>query len=214
MWQRKNARLTMDPPTLVYYIDHYPNYFSIIVETLNGPEGTSKTRDDPWPWGKRKDHPWPEPPMPQPVNDEDMGLKLKSILLDESSHKANQLSLIVVNGIGLNFPPKCNHFCFTGKTVCDHIKNNVNLNNLGDYVVFPSKCFHQEYVNSESDMIYVTAQLFARPTIIIDCDQLMRSTTKDLNTVAALSNNILQNWNTTYSLDYFEPCKNFDGPVD
>jgi len=33
-------------------------------------------------------------------------------------------------------------------------------------------------------------------------------------TVAALSNDILQNWNTTYSLEHFGPCKNFDGPVD
>ena len=27
-------------------------------------------------------------------------------------------------------------------------------------------------------------------------------------------NDILQNWNTTYSLERFGPCKNFDGPVD
>jgi hypothetical protein len=127
------------------------------------------------------------------------------------------------NGTELNFALKCGHFCFTRNTVCDHIKNNVHLNNVGNYVVFPSKCFHQGYFNSELDMIYVTAQLFARPTISIACDQLTRSHTKDLNliqsnlhddTVAALSNDILQNWNTTYSLDCFELCKNFDGPVD
>jgi hypothetical protein len=75
-----------------------------------------------------------------PVNNEDMGLK--SILPDETSPKANQVSLNLVDGTGLNFAPKCNHFCFTRKTVCDHVKNNVRLNNLVDYVVFPSKCFH------------------------------------------------------------------------
>ena len=51
----------------------------------------------------------------------------------------------------------------------------------------------------------------------------MRSHTKQLDfiqnnlnneTVTALSNDILQNWNTTYSLERFGPCKNFDGPVD
>jgi hypothetical protein len=75
-------------------------------------------------------------------------------------------------------------------------------------------------------MIYITAQLFARPTISIApvlCDQLTRSHTKDLDfiesnlnneIVAVLSNDILQNWNTTYPLDHFDPCKNFDGPVD
>jgi len=56
------------------------------------------------------------------------------------------------------------------------------------------------------------------------CDQLLtRSHTKDLNfiqsnlnneTVAVLSNDILQKWDTTYSLERFGPCKNFDGPVD
>ena len=29
-----------------------------------------------------------------------------------------------------------------------------------------------------------------------------------------MSNDILQNWDTTYSLDHFDTCKNFDGPVD
>jgi hypothetical protein len=56
-------------------------------------------------------------------------------------------------------------------------------------------------------MIYITAQLFARPTISIApvlCDQLTRSHTKDLDfiesnlnneIVAALSNDVMQNWN-------------------
>ena len=70
------------------------------------------------------------------------------------SDNANQLSLNVVHETGLNFAPKCNNFCFTRKTVCDHIKNNVRINNLGDYVVFPSNCFHQGYFNSDSDMVY------------------------------------------------------------
>jgi hypothetical protein len=146
-------------------------------------------------------------------------------LPDETlSDNANQVSLNVVHGTGLIFAPKCNKFCFTRKTVCDHIKNNVRLNNLGDNIVFPSKCFHQGYFNSESDMIYVTAQLFARPSIApVLCDQLTHSHTKDLDfiqnnlndeTVAVLSNDILQDWNTTYSLERFGPCKNFDGPVD
>jgi hypothetical protein len=70
------------------------------------------------------------------------------------SDNANQISLNVVHETGLNFAPKCNNFCFTRKTVCDHIKNNVPINNLGDYVVFPSNCFHQGYYNSDSDMVY------------------------------------------------------------
>jgi len=66
-----------------------------------------------------------------------------------------------VEGTGLNFAPKCDNFCFISRTVCQHIKNNVPISNLGDYVVFPSKCFHQGYFKSNSDMVFVTAQLFA-----------------------------------------------------
>jgi len=116
MWQRKHAGLTMDPPTLVYCREHYPNYFGVIVETLNGPDGfipPTKT------WFTRKEHPWPEPPMTPSVNNEDMGMTppvndedmgLKSTLPDEPSHKANQKKMNVVNGTGLNFAPKCDNF--------------------------------------------------------------------------------------------------------
>ena len=81
----------------------------------------------------------------------------------------------------LILPPSVTIFCFTRKAVCDHIKNNVPINNLGDYVVFSSNCFHQGYFNSDSDMVYVTAQLFGRSTIGIAYDQLTRSHTKQLD---------------------------------
>jgi hypothetical protein len=128
-----------------------------------------------------------------------------------------------VEGTGIIFAPMCDNFCFTREAVCDHIKNTVPINNLGDYFVFPSKCFHQGYFNTDSDTVYVTAQLFARPTISIASDQLTRSQSKQLDfiqnnlnngTVTALSNDIFQNWDTTYSHERFGPCKNFDGPVD
>jgi hypothetical protein len=64
-----------------------------------------------------------------------------------------------VEGTGIIFAPMCDNFCFTREAVCDHIKNTVPINNLGDYVNFPSKCFHQGYFN-DSDTVYVTAQLY------------------------------------------------------
>jgi hypothetical protein len=90
------------------------------------------------------------------------------------SDNANQVKLNVVHGAGLNFAPKCDNFCFTKKTVCDHIKNNVPINNLGDYVVFPSNCFHQGHFNSDSDMVYITGKLFARLSIApVLCDHTL-----------------------------------------
>ncbi len=54
-----------------------------------------------------------------------------------------------VEGTGIIFAPKCDNFCYTMEAVCDHIKNTVPINNLGDYIVFPSKCFHQGYFNTQ-----------------------------------------------------------------
>ncbi len=116
------------------------------------------------------------------------------------------------------------HILFTRNGVCDHVKKYVWIDNLSDYIIFPSKCFHQGYFNDASNKIIVQAQLFARPIIAPDCDGLTCSLghkeidfiESNLNddTVAALSNDILQNWDTTYSLDHFDMCKDFDGPVD
>jgi len=89
----------------------------------------------------------------------------EAAMLSESSPTEGVSKVTAVEGTGLNFAPTCDNFCFTSKTVCHHIKNNVPLNNLGDYVLFPSKCVHQGYFNSKADMVFVTAQLFARPTI-------------------------------------------------
>jgi len=67
----------------------------------------------------------------------------EAAMLSIPSPTARVSRVTAVEGTGLNFAPKCDNFCFTSrKTVCDHIKNYVPINNLGDYVVFPSKCFH------------------------------------------------------------------------
>ncbi len=34
-------------------------------------------------------------------------------------------------------------FYFTRKTICDDEKKMVPLNNVDQYILFPSKCFHQ-----------------------------------------------------------------------
>ena len=39
--------------------------------------------------------------------------------------------------------------------------NKVSLDNVGEYVVFPSRWYHHGYYNIESDKVFYTAQLFA-----------------------------------------------------
>ncbi len=75
---------------------------------------------------------------------------------------------------GLNLAKDCTYSCFLGtKKKCDNGILNVQINNLGDYVLFPSVWYHhQGYFKDCGDMIYITAQLFARPSIDPDCERL------------------------------------------
>jgi hypothetical protein len=64
----------------------------------------------------------------------------------KESKRANDED-VDANGNGLNFSPLCNSFCFTKKKECDHKKKKVQINNVGEYVQFPSKWYHQGYFN-------------------------------------------------------------------
>jgi hypothetical protein len=72
---------------------------------------------------------------------------------------------------GLNLAPHCPDSCFLRKEEYDHKKAHVQLNNLGNYVHFLSRCYHQGYYH---DRIVITAQLFARPSIHPDSEGLPR----------------------------------------
>jgi hypothetical protein len=56
----------------------------------------------------------------------------------KESKCANE-EVVDANENELNFKPLCNNFCFTKKKECDHEKKNVQINNVGKYVQFPSK---------------------------------------------------------------------------
>ena len=64
-----------------------------------------------------------------------------------------------VEGTGIIFAPKCDNFCFTREAVCDHIKNTVPINNLGDYVAFPSKCVFTKDTSILVNLTWCTSQL-------------------------------------------------------
>ena len=124
---------------------------------------------------------------------------------------------------GLNFAPLCNTMCFAKMTNCLHEKKMVRLNNAGQYVLFPSKCFHQGFYNSKCGKICVQVQLFCRHSISIASQVTTRNKMyKDqiverqvcVSTLMSLFNDLLINWNTAHSLDHFETCKDFDGSID
>ncbi len=70
--------------------------------------------------------------------------------------------------------------------------------------------------------VVVQAQLFARTSIALEAALSIRTPFKDkiiegrlsVEKVTPLYNDILVNWDTTYSQVHFETCMDFGGPVD
>jgi hypothetical protein len=116
---------------------------------------------------------------------------------------------------GLNLAKDCTYSCFSmTKKKCDHKTLSVQINNLGDYILFPSVWYYQGYFKDCGDMIYITAQLFARPNIDPDCERLPCSFMEmqyyiegnlGKSRVAKLINDIVHSWDTKYSHESFPP---------
>ncbi len=69
---------------------------------------------------------------------------------------------------GIIFGPNCVDRCFIhnifssiDEKKCAHTWRSVNLSRTGEFVSFPSSFFHQGYFKMKSNMIVVTAKLFA-----------------------------------------------------
>ncbi len=65
---------------------------------------------------------------------------------------------------GLNCIGSCFTHCIFASLLdkrCDHVWGEINLSEVGDYVVFPSSFFHRGYFPRDSKNVVVTAQLFA-----------------------------------------------------
>jgi hypothetical protein len=69
-----------------------------------------------------------------------------------------------INDNELNLWPECKDACFVGKKKngCTHLCRNVQINKLGEYVLFPLQCWHHGYFNDKSNKIFITAQLFTK----------------------------------------------------
>ncbi len=75
-----------------------------------------------------------------------------------------------LNGTGICIASSCkadpSHKCFslTKQKLCAHPIDQIMLNDVGDYIMFPSNCFHRGYFSIQTDSIYYTAQMFATPS--------------------------------------------------
>jgi hypothetical protein len=129
------------------------------------------------------------------------------------------------DGNGIMLAPMCKHDgnekCFTSSNdkQCDHNATTIKLDEVGDYVVFPSKFYHRGYYSISSNTTYYTAQLFCKVTE--NC-KVWTNVTRKVNQnmiqghvielrLTQLTQDICDNWDTMYSVNEFPPAKAFNG---
>ena len=97
---------------------------------------------------------------------------------DESLHSLSPWEPKKDNN-GLVFAPSCNGPCFLRQAECDHRDcQEVTLNRVGDYIVFPSMWYHHGFFSVKPKKTIIQAQLFAMNSPNPAQDRLTRQTTK------------------------------------
>ncbi len=97
--------------------------------------------------------------------------------------------------------------------------NKVALDNVGEYVVFPSRWYHHGYYNINFDKVFCTAQLFAMGSskpeawqnITCKVNRNMIQGHVAESKLRELTEDLHDNWDTTYSVNMFSPSKEFEG---
>ncbi len=71
---------------------------------------------------------------------------------------------------GIIIMPLCmvdiNDKCFnsSNEKQCNHVINKIKLDEVGDYVVFPSRWYYRGHYQINSNTTYYTTQLFSKPS--------------------------------------------------
>jgi hypothetical protein len=128
---------------------------------------------------------------------------------------------------GLYFAPLCHprndgtKKCFNAAhiKICNHKEEQVSLNQLGQYAIFPSRWWHHGYYNITSEFEYYTAQLFCTGAQDGESwaghtrtrNQSSREGRLTGEGIESFSRDIKDNWDTTYSESLYRPSKAFDG---
>ena len=103
--------------------------------------------------------------------------------------------------------------------ICYHNEKQVSLNQLGQYVIFPSRWWHRGYYNIKSEFEYYTAQLFCTGAQDSESwaghtrakNNKMKQGRLHTQDVLSVSQDIDENWDTTYADSKYPPSKAFDG---
>ncbi len=128
---------------------------------------------------------------------------------------------------GICFGPNCVERCFTHnisctaeEKKCNHQWTTIDIN-TGEYVAFPSSFSHRGYFQADSTKVVVTAQLFAssngsspnQPGRYLSSSNSMNDTVRGvlIYDITSLSNDVLTDWDSSYPIATFPPCKFFGG---
>jgi len=123
---------------------------------------------------------------------------------------------------GLVFAPKCDGFCFLRQAECQHKIDEVRLNRVGGYVLFPSTWYHRGFFSVKGRKTVIQAQLFAVHSPDTAKERLTRNATRmdsyitgeiDRTSLDALTQDLVRNWDRTYSVKLFPPCLGFNGEI-
>jgi hypothetical protein len=124
---------------------------------------------------------------------------------------------------GLWFAPDCEKCLRTikylthGDKVCGHSWRPHGLDKTGNYILFPSLCWHKGFYHDEFNKTFIQEQLFAAPLMGEDMGRLTRSFAGkdfidgnlDKSVFSELTNNVLTRWDANNSLSEFSPCAKF-----
>ncbi len=124
---------------------------------------------------------------------------------------------------GLWFAPDCetcfrtNKYLTHGDKVCGHSWQPHRLDKTGDYILFPSLCWHKGFYHDKFNKTFIQAQLFAALLMSEDMGCLTRSfagknfinRNLDKSVFSELTNGVFTRWDANYSLSEFPPCAKF-----
>jgi hypothetical protein len=118
---------------------------------------------------------------------------------------------------------RTNKYLTHGDKLCGHTWQPHRLDKTGDYILFPSLCWHKGFYHDKFNKMFIQAQLFAAPSMGEGIGRLTRSFAgKDFingnlekSIFAELTHDVVMRWDASYPLLEFPPCSKFqDKDVD
>jgi hypothetical protein len=141
----------------------------------------------------------------------------------ERDHEWSEEDMIEFTANGLWFALQYQKSFWTNKylhhsdKICGHIWQAHRLDKTGDYILFPSTCWHKGFYHNEFNKTVIQAQLFAAPSMGKDIARITRSFmgqdfidgNLDKSIIAELTHDVITRWDESCPLLEFALCSKF-----